>query len=65
MSIQKKNSHCMIEWFEEGRREETLGLRVVEKAQRKGVKINDLRMYTEIGPVGSCKSSSEFKKLFG
>ena len=55
----------MIEWFEEGRREETLGLRVVEEAQRKGVKVNDLRMFTEIGPVGSCKSSSEFNKLFG
>ena len=65
MSIEKKTSHCMIEWFKERRREETLGLRIVEEAQREGVKVKDLRMYTKIGPVGSSKSSSEFNKLFG
>ena len=64
MSIQKKIRHCVIERSEEDWREESLGLRVVEEAQRKGVEVDNLHMNAKVGPIGSSKPRTEFNKLF-
>ena len=53
VSFQQKVRRGLIEWFQERRGEKSVGLRIVEEAQRESVKVYDLRVNAEVGSVCS------------
>ena len=63
VSLQQKIRHGLIEWFYERGGEESVGLRIVEKAQREGVGLNDFGMNAEVSSVRSCKPCAELCNL--